>query len=228
MWFLVGPFDSAETVRHMPIYTFPFLIGRRQDLPLSLSCKTVSTVHAEITEVGRALVIRDLGSTNGTYVNGRRVKEPVTLPKTTWCSSPTCLSASACNRPEDSPHTVRESACDRALALVLFDKLMAEHAVTPFLQPIIDLKGRKTLAYEVLARSRLFGLETPKDMFGVAQQLNLEVELSTMLRWEGVQVTQAMSAVAALVPQHASPRVARSEARPVAGALARELARPGR
>ena len=53
VWFLVGPFDSAETVRHMPIYTFPFLIGRRQDLPLSLSCKTISTVHAEITEVGR-------------------------------------------------------------------------------------------------------------------------------------------------------------------------------
>ena len=48
------------------------------------------------------------------------------------------------------------------------------------------------MAYEVLARSRLFGLEMPKDMFGVAQQLNLEVELSTMLRWEGVQVTQGM------------------------------------
>ena len=49
------------------------------------------------------------------------------------------------------------------------------------------------MAYEVLARSRLFGLEMPKDMFGVAQQLNLEVELSMMLRWEGVQVTRAMS-----------------------------------
>jgi len=54
VWFLIGPFDSAETVRHMPIFTFPFLIGRRQDLPLSLSCKTVSTVHAEIIEAGSA------------------------------------------------------------------------------------------------------------------------------------------------------------------------------
>ena len=35
------------------------------------------------------------------------------------------------------------------------------------------------------------------------------------------------SALAALVPQHASPRVGRAEARPVAGALARELAGPG-
>lgn len=29
LWFLVGPFDSEETVQHLPIYTSPFLIGRR-------------------------------------------------------------------------------------------------------------------------------------------------------------------------------------------------------
>jgi EAL domain-containing protein (putative c-di-GMP-specific phosphodiesterase class I) len=193
VWFLVGPFDSAETVRHMPIYTFPFQIGRRQDLPLSLACKTVSALHAEIIEVGPALVIRDLGSTNGTYVNGCRLKEPVALAEDDLVQFANLPFRVRMQSTEDSPHTVRESACDRALALVLFDKLMSEHAVTPFLQPIIDLKDRKTLAYEVLARSRLFGLETPKDMFGVAQRLNLEVELSTMLRWEGVQATRTMS-----------------------------------
>ena len=192
VWFLVGPFDCAETVRHLPIYTFPFLIGRRQDLPLSLSYKTVSTLHAEITEVGRSLVIRDLGSTNGTYVNGRRVTEPVVLAQDDLVQFANLPFRVRVQSTEDSPHTVHESAGDRALALVLFDKLMTEHAVTPFLQPIIDLKDRKTLAYEVLARSRLFGLEMPGDMFGVAQQLNLEVELSTMLRWEGVQVTKTM------------------------------------
>ena len=83
------------------------------------------------------------------------------------------------------------------------------------------------MAYEVLARSRLFGLETPKDMFGVAQQLNLEVELSTMLRWEGVQVTQAMSPSPHLFlnthPRENWP--IRSSAR--RWSAARELARPG-
>ncbi len=220
VWFLVGPFDSAESVRHMPLYTFPFQIGRRQDLPLSLSCKTVSTLHAEIIEIGRALVIRDLESTNGTYVNGRRVQEPVALADDDLVQFANLPFRVRMQSAEDSPHTVRESASDRALALVLFDKLMTEHAVTPFLQPIVDLKDQRTVAYEVLARSRLFGLEMPKDMFGVAQQLNLEIELSTMLRWEGVQVTRDDVAVAALVPQHASPRVARSESRQVAGAVA--------
>ena len=102
-------------------------------------------MHAEITEVGRALVIRDLGSTNGTYVNGRRVKEPVALAEDDLVQFANLPFRIRMQSTEDSPHTVRESACDRALALVLFDKLMAEHAVTPFLQPIIDLKGRETV-----------------------------------------------------------------------------------
>src|SRR5689334_11774207 len=79
VWFLIGPFDSAETTRYLPIYSVPFTIGRREDLSLSLPCKTVSSLHAEITEVGSSLVIRDLGSTNGTYVNGQRLSAPVAL-----------------------------------------------------------------------------------------------------------------------------------------------------
>ena len=192
VWFLVGPFDSADTVRHLPIYTFPFLIGRRQDLPLSLTCKTISNVHAEITEGDHALVLRDLGSTNGTFVNGRRVKEPVAIGDDDLVQFANLPFRVRMQSTEENSNTVRQSACDQALALVLFDKLMSEHAVTPFLQPIIHLQDRSTIAYEVLARSRLFGLETPKEMFGVAQQLNLEVELSTMLRWEGLQAARTM------------------------------------
>ena len=92
----------------------------------------------------------------------------------------------------DNPVTVHEDACDRAMALVQFDKLMAEHAVTPFFQPIVSMATREIVGYEVLARSRLFGLEMPKEMFHVAAELNLEVELSVMLRWEGVLAGQGL------------------------------------
>ena len=226
VWFLAGPFDSAETVRHLPLYAFPFTIGRRQDLHLALSCKTVSTLHAEITEVGGRLVLRDLGSTNGTYVNGRRVHEPVVLAEDDLVQFANLPFRIRMHSTEDSPNTLRESACDQALALVMFDKLMAERAVTPFLQPIVKLDGRARVGYEVLARSRLFGLESPGEMFGVATQLNLEVELSTMLRWEGVRVVAVDGPPSAPVPQHASSGDGRSAARAVAGTAAGELARP--
>lgn len=193
VWFLAGPYDSAETVRHLPLYAFPFTIGRRQDLHLALTCKTVSTLHAEITEVGGRLVLRDLGSTNGTYVNGRRVREPVVLAEDDLVQFANLPFRVRMHSTDDSPNTLRESACDQALALVMFDKLMAERAVTPFLQPIVKMEDRARIAYEVLARSRLFGLESPGEMFGVAAQLNLEVELSTMLRWEGVRVAEMMA-----------------------------------
>ncbi|MFJ1748384.1 DUF1707 and FHA domain-containing protein [Streptomyces sp. NPDC088116] len=48
-------------------------IGRDPMNGLRLSHDTVSRVHAELTTKGGQWILRDLGSTNGTTVNGRRV-----------------------------------------------------------------------------------------------------------------------------------------------------------
>jgi EAL domain-containing protein (putative c-di-GMP-specific phosphodiesterase class I) len=193
VWFLVGPYASTEPARHSPIFTFPFLIGRRPELPLSLSSNQVSSTHAEITEVEHSIVLRDLGSTNGTYVNGRRLTEPAKLTENDFVQFGNVPFRLRKLEGLESPHTVQENACDQALALVQFDKLMAEHSVTPYLQPIVCMDGQEVVAYEVLARSPLFGLQTPAKMFSIAAQLNLEVELSTMLRWEGMQASLVLS-----------------------------------
>ncbi|MFF2848339.1 FHA domain-containing protein [Streptomyces sp. NPDC058001] len=52
---------------------YPLRIGRDPANGLCLSHETVSRVHAELTRQGGLWVLRDLGSTNGTSVNGRRV-----------------------------------------------------------------------------------------------------------------------------------------------------------
>ncbi|MCX3062744.1 DUF1707 and FHA domain-containing protein [Streptomyces beihaiensis] len=51
----------------------PLRIGRDPANGLRLSHDTVSRVHAELSSQGGMWVLRDLGSTNGTSVNGRRV-----------------------------------------------------------------------------------------------------------------------------------------------------------
>ncbi|WP_432135793.1 MULTISPECIES: FHA domain-containing protein [unclassified Streptomyces] len=51
----------------------PLRIGRDPVNGLRLSHETVSRVHAELSLQGGLWVLRDLGSTNGTTVNGRRV-----------------------------------------------------------------------------------------------------------------------------------------------------------
>ncbi|WP_460070630.1 FHA domain-containing protein [Streptomyces sp. YKOK-I1] len=48
-------------------------IGRDPVNGLRLTHESVSRVHAELTRQGGMWVLRDLGSTNGTTVNGRRV-----------------------------------------------------------------------------------------------------------------------------------------------------------
>ncbi|MGW3954975.1 FHA domain-containing protein [Streptomyces sp. NPDC004752] len=51
----------------------PLRIGRDPANGLRLNHETVSRVHAELSRQGGLWVLRDLGSTNGTSVNGRRV-----------------------------------------------------------------------------------------------------------------------------------------------------------
>ncbi|MFI9612261.1 FHA domain-containing protein [Streptomyces sp. NPDC052023] len=56
-----------------PAAGHPLRIGRDPANGLRLNHETVSRVHAELTRQGGMWVLRDLGSTNGTTVNGRRV-----------------------------------------------------------------------------------------------------------------------------------------------------------
>ncbi|MFE2261135.1 FHA domain-containing protein [Streptomyces griseosporeus] len=51
----------------------PLRIGRDPGNGLRLTHETVSRMHAELSRQGGLWVLRDLGSTNGTTVNGRRV-----------------------------------------------------------------------------------------------------------------------------------------------------------
>jgi pSer/pThr/pTyr-binding forkhead associated (FHA) protein len=50
-------------------------IGRHESNELKLVSRTVSNFHAEILVSGGKLLVRDLGSTNGTRVNGKRIDE---------------------------------------------------------------------------------------------------------------------------------------------------------
>ena len=50
-------------------------VGRSSGCDVSLSCRQVSGRHFSLSAVGGGLRLRDLGSTNGTYVNGQKITE---------------------------------------------------------------------------------------------------------------------------------------------------------
>ncbi len=50
------------------------LVGRSQEADLKLDHKSVSKLHCILVRKGDGLLVRDLGSTNGTRINGQRIR----------------------------------------------------------------------------------------------------------------------------------------------------------
>jgi hypothetical protein len=62
-------------LRRVTIENCPFRIGRSESADLRVESAEVSREHAEIVERNGIWLIRDLGSTNGTQVNGKLITE---------------------------------------------------------------------------------------------------------------------------------------------------------
>jgi EAL domain-containing protein (putative c-di-GMP-specific phosphodiesterase class I) len=189
IWFLSGALEPRDTLRHLPIDEESFTVGRKAGSSLKPQFKTVSGNHATLAVRDNQLYLTDLSSTNGTFVNGERIQGEVRIeeedlihfaeaPFRVLRQSPTGQSAG----------TFARNVCDEALALVQFDRMMSEKLVRPHFQVIVDVATRNVIGHEILGRGSVFGLESVAAMFHAASQLNLEVELSQLLRWEGIRV----------------------------------------
>jgi pSer/pThr/pTyr-binding forkhead associated (FHA) protein len=55
------------------------MIGRGADCQLILDDDYVSTRHARVVATPNGVYVEDLGSTNGSYVNGQRITSPTTI-----------------------------------------------------------------------------------------------------------------------------------------------------
>lgn len=66
--------SPIELVRDLSV------IGRKEDCDVRLDHKSVSKQHCVIVKTDGLLLLRDLGSTNGTRVNGQRVRRAALLP----------------------------------------------------------------------------------------------------------------------------------------------------
>jgi pSer/pThr/pTyr-binding forkhead associated (FHA) protein len=77
--YLVVRDEQQRLLSRYRIVTEQVTIGRSGDSTVKLTDASVSENHAVITLSTSCLQVRDLGSTNGTYVGGHRVEGRVTV-----------------------------------------------------------------------------------------------------------------------------------------------------
>ena len=79
MWILVLYDPQGHELRRVPLESAPLSIGRGKDRDLVIDSKAASRQHAQIEAQGDTAILVDLGSANGTLLNGRRLDKPVAL-----------------------------------------------------------------------------------------------------------------------------------------------------
>ncbi len=196
VWFLTRFSADGRPEGMVPIHCTPFRVGRNPGEQLHLPAPCVSKQHAELLLVEDTLVVRDAGSTNGTFVNGSRITGPTRLMTDDLLQFASSVFRVGQKAPaltsNPNGRTLAEIPAAWAMELLLFDRLLNERAVTNVAQPIIDLRNHRTHGYELLGRGQVEGLESPQDMFNVATKVDMLPELSTLLRNEAGKAFSVM------------------------------------
>jgi len=66
--------QGPKTGASIPLGDRPLKVGRDRSCPIHIGHESISREHAELRPVGDQWMVADLGSSNGTFVNGSRIE----------------------------------------------------------------------------------------------------------------------------------------------------------
>lgn len=194
-WFLEGYIDNSNTTRKLRIKHFPFLIGRNPGLGLTIDSTDVSRLHAEIFERQGELTIRDLNSTNGSFINHKPLKNEGILRNGDVLHIANVelrVTAKAIPQNLDGGATqlnIRGSADKLPVGWVEFEEMLHLERVSADFQAIMSNRDETLFAYEILGRGAHPKLpRAPIALFRRAEKVGCEIELSESLRYLGVKL----------------------------------------
>ncbi|MDD2898832.1 MAG: EAL domain-containing protein [Desulfuromonadaceae bacterium] len=169
--------SQDESLWVIPIEFSPFIIGRSEGSNLLLTAEEVSRKHAEILETGDGWRIKDCGSTNGTFVNGRRLTDNYLLNHGDYITIGGIRF--------DVVEQIDDAECTQFVSpdAENLERMLDLKAVVPHFQPLISLKDGSLTGYEILGRIAYDGLpKSPAQLFEISRRLGRQIELSELFR----------------------------------------------
>jgi len=76
-WFVRGGVAKTPDGKSVTVDVDPIVVGRDEGAQIRLEDPEVSSIHCELRAVNEGVLVRDLGSTNGTFAGGVRIKEAI-------------------------------------------------------------------------------------------------------------------------------------------------------
>jgi len=197
-WHLEAAAEEGREARDwmVAIEPIPFVIGRDDDCALKLNAKWISRHHAQIHKSSDHLWVRDLGSTNGTFINNKRLVNAELLED--GDSLHFGRSKFIVQRTEAGADISAESTLliDLPEELGFGDdmeprlrELIAMRKVVPHFQPILRFSDMKVIGYEILGRVGDAQLPAnTAELIDIAEYLGCGPDLSILFREVGVEV----------------------------------------
>jgi EAL domain-containing protein (putative c-di-GMP-specific phosphodiesterase class I) len=193
-WYLEAATENnAEWM--FAIDPIPFIIGRDESCNLKLTDKCISRYQCEINTSADYLWIRDLTSTNGTFVNHEKIKRAELLEEGDIIS---LGKFKFLVKKYETGHSTANETCAMDVSeelkhLASFDsrlqEILRKRAVIPYFQPIISFSDSTVIGYEVLGRILDDKLPSdPAELFDMAEWLGCDSELSSVFREVGVEI----------------------------------------
>jgi serine phosphatase RsbU (regulator of sigma subunit) len=75
---------AGEPIARHALGAQPLTVGRDPARDVVVSDVKVSRLHLQVAMLGNEVVLEDLGSSNGTFMDGRRLSGPTILPANSW------------------------------------------------------------------------------------------------------------------------------------------------
>jgi EAL domain-containing protein (putative c-di-GMP-specific phosphodiesterase class I) len=182
----------------------PFRIGRdKKTTNYSISSKQISKEHAEIACSEDQFFIRDLGSTNGTFVNGRQIDKAVLhsgdIIHVAHEEFRFVRTQDGTVESNGSGLLFTEPVEGKVPASIVYGRqclqeMLGQKSVQILFQPIVRLDTQDLIGYEALARGAHAHLSIkPGELFGLAERCGLAPSLSQMFREKAIEAASRLA-----------------------------------